>query len=236
MQVRIQIRKAFLLLAACVLLAAAAAPLAATVAATASRPTLPDLLIQHVKHSVVIVNAYDERGRHLSQGSGFFVASNRIVTNLHVVGRASRVEIETFDGQSRAVEGVVAFDAKRDLALLQPSASTSEVSTLTVEDSPSRTGDEIFVVSNPQGYTWQVSRGTTLALWDFQDFGELVRITASISQGSSGGPVVNLQGRVVGIATMSLKATGEFYFAVPGDRIAQLRPGPLMPFPLQAGE
>ena len=216
-------------MAACALLAVPPA------AATVSWPMLPDL-IRHVKQAVVIVNAYDERGRHLSQGSGFFVTANRIITNLHVVGRASRVEITTFDGQSSDAAGVIAFDGKRDLALLQALAPVSEETALTVEDSLPPTGDEIFVVSNPQGYTWQVSRGTTLALWDFQDLGELVGITASISQGSSGGPVVNRQGRVVGVATMSLKAAGEFYFAVPCDRIAQLRPGPLMRFPLQVSE
>ncbi len=207
----------------------------ASSSATAASEPLPDT-IQHVKRAVVIVNSFDERGRHISQGSGFFIASQGIVTNLHVVGRAARVEIKTFDGQTYPIEGVVAFSVQRDLALLQIDAQTSEAESLSVEDSMPRAGEEIFVVSNPQGYTWQVSKGTTLALWDFQDIGELVRITASISQGSSGGPVVNLQGRVVGVATMNLKASEEFYFAIPCERIAQLRPGRLMPFPLQPAD
>lgn len=214
--------------------AAAAAPPSAA-AAPPRPPALPDI-IRHVKRAVVVVNTFDARGRHLSQGSGFFVAANLIITNLHVVGSASRVEIETFDGQSYAVGGVVAFDAQRDLALLQPSTRASGVTTLVVEDSTPRAGEEIFVVSNPQGYAWQVSRGMTLALRNFQDIGELVRITASISHGSSGGPVVNLQGRVVGIATMNLTAAEELHFAIPGARIGHLRRGRLMPFPLQPSE
>jgi S1-C subfamily serine protease len=223
-------RGAFLSLVSCLLLSAAPAASAATTA----RP-LPDL-IRHVKRAVVIVNAFDGRGRPLSQGSGFFVAANRIITNLHVVGRASRVEVETFDGRSYAVEGIVAFDAQRDLTLLQTLATSPAATTLKVEASGPRAGEEIFVVSNPRGDAWRVSRGTTLALWDFQDIGTLLRITATISQGSSGGPVVNRQGRVVGVATMNLKASEELYFAVPCDRIADLRTGPLKPFPLLAGE
>ncbi|HEV2705948.1 MAG TPA: serine protease [Pyrinomonadaceae bacterium] len=199
-----------------------------------AHPTLSDL-VEHVKRAVVIVHAFDERGRPVAQGSGFFIAQNRVVTNLHVVGRAARVELLTFDGRPCHVAGALAYDAGRDLALLETAAPPTDVTTLPVEASEPRAGEEIFVVSNPRDSgTWHVTHGTTLAPRNFQDLGRMVRITASISVGSSGGPVVNLQGRVVGVATMNLKASEESFFAVPGAPVRHLRPGPLMPFPLRA--
>ena len=215
-------------------LAAAAAPASAGGARTAGPPPR---LVEHVKRAVVVVNSYDERGRLLSQGSGFFVRQTQITTNLHVVGRAARVEVVTFGGRVRAVEGVVAMDARRDLALLQIGVAPEEVRPLAFVESAPPAGEEVFVVSNPRGSLWEVSRGTTLGLRVFPELGPLVPFTASVARGSSGGPVVDLRGRVVGVATMGLlRAAGEDFFAVPAEHAARLRARALMPFPLRNGD
>lgn len=199
--------------------------------ARASEP-LPGL-INHVKRAVVVVNSFDERGKLVSQGSGFFIARDRIVTNLHVVGIAARVEVKTFDGETFAIEGLRAFDRGRDLALLQSATPAAlEVTTLTLTNLLPHPGEEVFVVSNPRGSEWQVSSGHTLALWESQELGALLPITAAVSRGSSGGPVVNLHGHVVGIATLNIKRTEEFHLAVPGECAAALRPSALITFPL----
>ena len=96
---RLKNRAALLTLA----LVAAVAPQPAIGGARTAGP--PVRLVDHVKRAVVVVNSYDERGRLLSQGSGFFVRQTQITTNLHVVGRAARVEVVTFGGRVRAVEG-----------------------------------------------------------------------------------------------------------------------------------
>src|ERR671917_183282 len=70
-----------------------------------------EAVVNHVKRAVVVVNSFDSRGRLSTQGSGFFVGRGRIVTNLHVVGTAARVEVRTFDGETFAVEGLRAHDA-----------------------------------------------------------------------------------------------------------------------------
>lgn len=199
--------------------------------ASAPSEPLPGMIDQ-VKRAVVVVNSFDARGRLISQGSGFFVRDGHVVTNLHVIGRASRVEVTTFGGQNLSVEGVVALEPTQDLALLQLEESPGELTALPVADVPLRAGEEVFVVSNPHGSPWEVSRGTALSSREFPELGRLVPITAPISQGSSGGPVVNLQGRVVGVATMGLRSSVEQYFALPGEYVAHLRPSPLMPFPL----
>jgi S1-C subfamily serine protease len=205
-------------------------------AKAANREPLPEL-VNHVKRAVVVVKSFDGRGRLASQGSGFFVAPNRIVTNLHVVGTANRVVVETFCGRTFAVEGVRAYDRRHDLALLQAAVpATFETSILEVARIATVPGEPVFVVSNPKGAPWQVSRGLTMASWDFQEFGVMIPLTASLSRGSSGGPVVNLQGRVIGIATMSLTRTKEYNFAIPAECATALRPSFLQTFPLLPGE
>jgi serine protease Do len=194
-------------------------------------------LVDHVKRAVVVVNSYDGRGRLLSQGSGFFVRPTQFITNLHVVGAASRVEVVTFSGRVRSVEGVVALDAMRDLALLQVGGGPEGVRPLAFVLTAPRVGEEVFVVSNPRGSFWEVSRGATLGLRHFPELGPLVPFTATVARGSSGGPVVDLRGRVVGVATMGLlRASGEHFFAVPAEHAARLRPRTLSPFPLLNGD
>lgn len=202
----------------------------------ALEPSAEFLLLEHVKRAVVVVRSFDERGRVQARGTGFFVRPGQLLTNLHVVGRAARVEVVTFDGRAHAVAGLVALSEARDLALLQTGEGCEDVATLAVEASRPRDGEEIFVVGNPQGQAWEVSRGQTLSVWESQDVGALVRISARLGRGSSGSPVVNLRGRVVGVATLALRGVEESFFAVPSDEAARLRPSVLRPFPLEPAD
>jgi serine protease Do len=209
--------------------------LTSQVALASSRPEQPQPdVVEHVKKAVVIIKSFDERNRLLFQGSGFFVAPDRIITNLHVVGMASRVEVETFCGRTFSVEGLRAIDPTRDLALIEASIpATFSTTTLQMSTASPLPGESIFVVSNPKGSSWQVSNGWALPEWEFQDFGAMLPFTAPVSRGSSGGPVVNLSGRVVGIATVSLKRASQFYLAIPSQSAIALRSRILRPFPLE---
>lgn len=212
--------------------------LALTSGATLARAGEPVAsVVDHVKRAVVVVNSFDGRGRLSAQGSGFFVGRGRVVTNLHVVGKAARVEVRTFEGETFAVEGLRAYDAARDLALLEAAVpARAEVTTLELAGVLPRPGEEIFVVSNPRGEGWRVTSGHALAPWWLQELGEMLPFTAAVARGSSGGPVVNFEGRVVGVATMSLRRASEFYLAVPGECAAALRPEALQTFPLLPAE
>src|ERR1041385_7683508 len=85
-----------------------------------AQETLPEL-VRRVKPTVVAITTYDANGEVLMTGSGFFVGSGRVVTNLHVVRGAIRAEIKTLDGKGRIypVTGALAIDEEGDLALLE---------------------------------------------------------------------------------------------------------------------
>jgi len=162
--------------------------------------TSPQQLVSQVKRAVVIVTTYDAQKNPLRQGSGFFIGSNRLVTNFHVVESAREIRIKTFTGETASVEIVVAMDRQADLAILQISAPCREISSLDVANISPATRESLGVVNNAKGPLWKVTVGTA-ATWNFEDLGTKMQITASLAL-TNAGPVVRLQGHMMGIAAM----------------------------------
>lgn len=179
--------------------------------------------ITSLKRAVVIVTTYDDHGKPLLQGSGFFITPDRIVTNFHVISHASEIRIQTFAGKTFTVQAVIATDAGSDLALLQMGASCLNATTLQVEDETPIEGESIIVLSNPQGSHWKVTHGRVGRIWQFESIGRLMQITADIFPGSSGGPVLNQQGQVIGIAVMHMGGADDLNFAVPAESLKTLQ-------------
>jgi S1-C subfamily serine protease len=171
--------------------------------------------IASFKDAVVIVTTYDDHGKPLLQGSGFFLTPDRIVTNLHVLSNASEVRIKTFAGRTLTVQTVLATDAASDLALLQLDAPCPNATTLRVENEAPTEGEAIILLSNPQGSHWKITHGRVGRSWQFESIGRRIQITAGIFPGSSGGPVLNQKGHVVAIAVMRLGGANDLNFAVP---------------------
>src|SRR5215813_2249214 len=79
---------------------------------------LPEL-VKRIKPSAVAIETFDTKDNTVSRGSGFFVATDKIITNRHVIERSNRVEIHLANGKKFPVKGVLAVDGEGDLALLQ---------------------------------------------------------------------------------------------------------------------
>lgn len=183
---------------------------------------LPEL-VRRVKPSVVAIVTYDARGEKLSKGSGFFIASDRVVTNRHVIDGAFKAEIHTTTGNSYNVRGVLGVDGAGDIALLQIDIGANVVNPLTITRTSPQEGESVVVVGNPLGLEGSVSNGIVSAVRDIPNFGRIIQITAPISTGSSGSPVINMQGQVIGVATLQLTDGQSLNFAVPSDRVAALQ-------------
>lgn len=191
-----------------------------------AQESLPEL-VKRIKPSVVAVVTYNSKGENLARGSGFFVGPDRVVTNRHVIEGAQRAEIHMINGNTYNVKGVLATDGEGDVALLQVEIPPSMAKPLAVVRTSPQEGESIVVIGNPLGLEGSVSYGIVSAVRDIPNFGHIIQIQAPISAGSSGSPVVNMQGQVVGVATLQLTEGQSLNFAVPSERVAQLQSGSL---------
>lgn len=177
--------------------------------------------IDQVKRGVVSIATFDADNKPLLLGGGFFVQSNRLVTNIHVLKGASRATIRTFDGQSYSIAGIVAVNESNDLALLQTSAPAN-VYPLSLAANVASEGERVTLISALDNASWKVSSGVTNNLWYIQGAGEYLRITAEVRHGNSGSPIVNDKGEVVAVAALHIDSTDELSFAVPGEVLNSL--------------
>ena len=198
--------------------------LIASHAMAAAQDALPEL-VRRIKPSVVAIVTYDVKGDKLSRGSGFFTAPDRVITNRHVLEGAYKAEIHTVNELAYSVKGVLAVDGEGDIALLQVDIPQGVASPLTVVRTSPQEGESIVVIGNPLGLEGSISNGIVSAVRDIPNFGRIIQITAPISPGSSGSPVVNMRGEVVGVATLQLTDGQSLNFAVPSDRVVQLQAG-----------
>lgn len=192
-----------------------------------SQDLLPEL-VRRIKPSAVAIETFDVRGEKLSRGSGFFIDSDRVVTNRHVIDNAYRAEVHSYNGSVYAVKGVIAVDAEGDLALLRVDAPPNQVRPLPLDRTSPQEGESIVVIGNPFGLEGSVTNGIVSAVRDIPTFGRIIQITAPISPGSSGSPVVNMQGQVIGVATLQITGGQSVNFAIPSERISQLQGGALL--------
>jgi tetratricopeptide (TPR) repeat protein len=188
---------------------------------------LPEL-VRRIKPSAVAIETYDSRGEKLSRGSGFFVEADRIVTNRHVLEGAHRAEVHSSSGAVFPVKGVLAVDAEGDIALLKIDAPTPPVRPLPLDKTSPQEGESVLVIGNPLGLEGSVTNGIVSAVRDIPTFGRIIQITAPISSGSSGSPVVNMQGQVIGLATLQITGGQSVNFAIPSERISQLQIATMM--------
>src|SRR6266496_3713432 len=188
---------------------------------------LPEL-VRRIKPSAVAIETFDSRGEKVSRGSGFFIGTDRVVTNRHVIEGAYRAEVHSSSGNVFPVKGVMAVDAEGDIAILKIDASVNQVRFLSLERTSPQEGEGVVVIGNPLGLEGSVTNGIVSAVRDIPTFGRIIQITAAISPGSSGSPVVNMQGQVIGVATLQITGGQSVNFAIPSERISQLQTPSLM--------
>ena len=187
------------------------------------KPTLTaEQIAQKFLPGVALIICDDGKGNY-SQGSGFFIASNLILTNAHVVRGMTRGAINLGKDQKKYRINAVGFfnDEDTDLALLV----SDETKNLKVPIIPPanlsdlKIGETIYVLSNPEGLAGTISQGIVSSEMRRIKNKDLLQITAAISPGSSGGAVVNSRGETIGMATGSYVGGQNLNFAVPITRI-----------------
>jgi tetratricopeptide (TPR) repeat protein len=196
-----------------------------------AQESLPDL-VRRIKPSVVSVLTYDTKGEPLISGSGFFVRPGEVMTNMHVIRGAHRVEIHTLEGKGRTypVAGALAVDEEADLALLSVDLPADRSRPLTFTNTLPDEGEQVFVIGNPLRLEGSVSDGIVSAVREVPDLGRIIQITAPVSHGNSGSPLLNMRGQVIGIVTVKVTNGQNINLALGVTRIESLSRGKLTSF------
>lgn len=181
---------------------------------SAARKDIPAIAKAAKGAVVTIITANGDKP--VAMGTGFVVQPDGvIVTNYHVIKEGKVATVKFADGSTLPVDGVLAGDKVRDLAVLKIRGKNFRTVTLGNSDRI-QIGEDVVAIGNPLGLELTVSNGILSGIrTDEKEGGKFLQITAPISHGSSGGPLFNMAGEVIGINSMFLEGGENLNFAIP---------------------
>jgi len=181
-------------------------------------------LVRKVQPAVVTVVTYDMNGAAADLGSGFFMDANgHLITNHHVLKGAYSAEVKTHDGGKYPIERVVAENEEADIIKVRVAIPEKAAYWVDLTEEEPAIGERILVVGSPLGFAQTVSEGIVSAVRDLPVVGKVFQLSAPISPGSSGGPVVNMKGRVVGVVSFQAAMGQNLNFAVSSRGVINLK-------------
>jgi serine protease Do len=181
-------------------------------------------LVKNIQPAVATVVAYDVNGNVASLGTGFFVSKEGyLVTNYHVLFGKFAAEIKTADGETYRIKTIVAQNQAADLLKVGVDIPAGRVSWLPLSDEPPSIAQHVVVVGSPMGLDQSVSDGIVSSVRQIPGIGTFYQISAPISPGSSGSPVVDMKGKVLGVATFQFLQGQNLNFAIASQSIRELQ-------------
>lgn len=193
--------------------------LAAVACLDALADTGQDLATQTLPH-VVTIRMFNAQAQETGLGSGFWLGGGEIVTNAHVVAGGAWAEIHSLDGQLIGTAPyAILLDAPSDLVVL--TVPNGRMGGLGLAECDPGVGGSVWAFGAPLGLDGTVSSGIISATRETEGR-RLLQMTVPISSGSSGGPVVDAAGNVVGIAAGMMREGQNLNFAIPVSALAAL--------------
>jgi serine protease Do len=165
-------------------------------------------LYDKVKSSVYLIYTLNTKG--LSQGSAFVISTNGIaISNFHVFESASEAIAINENGEKFQISEILDFSKENDYIIFRLN-TTKSLSSLEISNTLPEIGEECFAVGNPEGLTQTLSKGV---ISSYRDNNNYIQTTTEITHGSSGGPLFNNFGKVIGITTKG-KSDANLNFAL----------------------
>jgi hypothetical protein len=179
-------------------------------------------LVQQSKPAIVRITVESRGGEGV--GTGFVISPDgRIVTNLHVIVGADDVKVSLLDGTELPVQLVLAIDEERDLAIVKVDAGRALPSLQLGNSDDVSAGDPVVAIGNPLGVLdYTVSDGIIASVRPVSESLTVLQITAPISQGSSGGPLFNPYGEVIGVVRAFIGQGQNLNFGIPSNYVRPL--------------
>jgi hypothetical protein len=191
-------------------------------AADASSGVLTTKEIAKHKDAVVHIKIYDDEGNVIKSGSGFNIEESGVIaTNFHVISGASSIKC-TFDNNTGYdVDYILNYNELKDIALLHLKDAKG-LPVINLWDSDKiELAEGVLAIGNPFELQNTVSDGIVSGIRTFWGV-NYIQTTASISSGSSGGPLLNMNGNVIGITSMTMSGAQNINFAVPSNYVKKL--------------
>lgn len=160
------------------------------------------MLNKAMKSAVTIASFNEKEG---IRGSGFFIAPDTIATNYHVLKEHENIMIQTFDGQKCDILSTIT-DKNRDTAIIKTSCKQPYLKARYTVN----TGQDVYAIGNPRNLDFSVSKGILSA-----DRRERLQYDAATNTGSSGGPLLNSKGEVIGIVSAITNGDSWYGVAIP---------------------
>ena len=177
----------------------------------------------------VLHRALQRVGKAYASGSGFFISSSGVaVTNYHVIKDAASAKIMTTDGKTYDVTGVYDYSVNNDLALLQinganfPYLEPGDASKVV-------NGQKIYAIGSPKGLDNTITEGIVSNKSRLINGVSYIQISAPISQGSSGGALIDTSGKVIGVTAAGVQDAQNINFAIPISLIKDLKQTSITP-------
>lgn len=170
-----------------------------------------------------VVTVYVLQGDNVvSSGSGFMISKTGLIaTNFHVIKHAvnkpSNIIVTMNNGSYLRTTQIYAYDKKNDVAIIRTSGKGLQY--LNFSKQKNKVGDKIYVIGSPLGLESTLSDGIISSI---RDNGNLLQITAPISSGSSGSPVLDKTGNIIAIVTSQIKRGQNLNFSVNGKYVRSL--------------
>jgi tetratricopeptide (TPR) repeat protein len=173
-----------------------------------------DSIFSDNNRSVVLVTPRDASGNPLRQGTGFILRRDgAIVTNYHLISDAKGITV-TVGTTVLKVEGILSADRENDLVILKVAGENLKPVKM---GSPDRVtlGEKVYVMSSTQDFGNLLVIGIASGILQVNPYRKILQIAAPLSEGSTGGPVFDKNGELIGVVTFLIQGAKNLYFAVP---------------------
>lgn len=176
-------------------------------------------IISLAEEATFTIYVFDEYGAYGGSGSGFFIDHKGTgISNYHVLDGAVKAFIRTSNGEKYEIDKILGSDMDWDIIKFSIKSNHSNFKYLKFSKSKVNQGDEIYNMSSPLGLERTVSTGIISSLRKDKQHRDIVQITAPISSGSSGSPLLDKNGNVFGVATFSREGGQNLNFGVVVDK------------------
>lgn len=174
-------------------------------------------IFKNVNQSVLALEIYDKYGNQIGKGSAFIIDNNgKAATNYHVIENAYSIRARLSSGEIVNVTNISYYDKNDDIALIVLDNGTTCPPPIRLGDSSNLvTGQKIFAIGNPSGSENTISKGIISAVNRKFDYQTYIQITTPISEGCSGGVLLNGQGCAIGVTTAYYDKGQNVNFAIP---------------------